>query len=99
MKLFKSIRNQMLNFEEMCTLTTEFEVILNSQPIILLDSTPFEREETLTPGHSWQEDPYYHYQKEKHIGTQNIIIKKIEPSSAHENGVLERMEIIFDYDK
>lgn len=49
--LFKTLGTQKLTAEDMYTILTEVEAILNSRPLVPLDSTPIDGAQVLTPGH------------------------------------------------
>ena len=46
-----TIQDQKLTAEEMYTILTEVEAILNSRPLVPLDSAPIDGAQVLTPGH------------------------------------------------
>ena len=49
--LHKSLRTQRLTCEEMYTVLTEVEAVLNSRPLTPIDSAPLDGASVLTPGH------------------------------------------------
>ena len=49
--LFKHLGTQRLTSEEFYTILTEVEAILNSRPLVPLDSAPVDRAQVLTPAH------------------------------------------------
>ena len=49
--LYKTLGTRKMTSEEMYSILIEVEAILNSPPLVLMDSTPLDGAQVLTPGH------------------------------------------------